>query len=407
MISRDLLIYYAGKAIPSLANLLIIILGVRWLGEAGYGSFNLIYNAALVATSFVIGWLQQSSLRFLPGQKDGGALLSKQYYGFGQWTALAAFLITSVFCFSYLQLYWIYALIAGTFAALWSLFTMHLTLLQSRFSAMSFALTESAYNLLIIAALFSLLSIDSQASSATFLIIFCSSALLTLIVAALRGRWSLHGMRIDPNVLKQAIKYGFPLTIWLFVSNLFNITDRFFISHYLGDSQTGIYASVYDLIYKLAALCCFPILLSKHPSIAAAWNNKAIENTMSIIRQSLCLQAIILVFMLLGGIFMGEWLIHTFLKIDVPNYYFISIPLILSSVIWQMALLIHKPLEMAHKSSQMIVFILLSLVMNCILNVILIPRYGMAAAGFTTLFSTLLYVTLTLIAARNILIKLR
>ena len=85
MISRDLLIYYAGKAIPSLANLLIIILGVRWLGEAGYGSFNLIYNAALVATSFVIGWLQQSSLRFLPGQKDGGALLSKQYYGFGQW----------------------------------------------------------------------------------------------------------------------------------------------------------------------------------------------------------------------------------------------------------------------------------------------------------------------------------
>jgi O-antigen/teichoic acid export membrane protein len=148
-------------------------------------------------------------------------------------------------------------------------------------------------------------------------------------------------------------------------------------------------------------------LLSKHPSIAAAWNNNAIENAMRIIRQSLRLQAIILVMMLLGGIFLGEWLIHTFLKIDVPNYYLISIPLILSSVIWQMALLIHKPLEMAHKSSHMIVFILLSLGSNCVLNMILIPRYGVVAAGFTTLFSTLLYVALTLVKARNILIKLR
>lgn len=407
MISRDLLIYYAGKAIPSLANLLIIILGVRWLGDAGYGSFNLIYNAALVATSLVMGWLQQSSLRFVPGQNDGGVWLSKQYYGFGQWTAIAAFLITSVFCFSYFQLHWLDSLTAGTFAALWSLFTVHLTLLQSRFSAKAFALTESAYNLLIVAVLFSLLSIGWQASSASFLIIFCSSALLTLIVAALRGRWSLHGMRIHPNVLKQAMKYGFPLTIWLFVSNLFNIADRYFISHYLGDAQTGIYASVYDLIYKLAALGCFPILLSKHPSIAAAWNNQAIENAMSIIRQSLRLQAIILVCMLLGGIFIGEWLIHTFLKIDVPNYYFISIPLILSSVIWQMALLIHKPLEMAHKSSHMIVFILLSLGVNCMLNMILIPRYGVVSAGFTTLFSTLLYVVLTIVAARKVLLKLQ
>ena len=407
MISRDLLIYYAGKAIPSLANLLIIVLGVRWLGEAGYGSFNLIYNAALVAASLVMGWLQQSSLRFVPGQEDGGTWLSKQYYGFGQWTAFAAFLITGIFCLTYFQLHWIDALTAGAFAALWTLFSVHLTLLQSRFSAMAFALTESAYNLLIVAALFTLLSLGSQASSASFLLIFCGAAFLTLVVAAIRGRWSIQGMRIHPQVLEQALKYGFPLTIWLLVSNLFNIADRYLINHYLDDTQTGMYASVYDLIYKLAALGCFPILLSKHPSIAAAWNNNAIENAMRIIRQSLRLQAIILVMMLLGGIFLGEWLIHTFLKIDVPNYYLISIPLILSSVIWQMALLIHKPLEMAHKSSHMIVFILLSLGSNCVLNMILIPRYGVVAAGFTTLFSTLLYVALTLVKARNILIKLR
>lgn len=407
MISRDLLIYYVGKAIPSLANLLIIVLGVRWLGEAGYGSFNLIYNAALVIASLSMGWLQQSSLRFVPGQELNELSLSKQYYGFGQWSALISFVLCSTFCFFYFQHKSTIALIAGVFAGLWSLLSVHLTLLQAQFSARSFALTESGYNLLILLSLATLIGLGLSASTSSFLLIFCIAVFITLCVSAMRGKWALQPMKVHSPILWQAIQFGFPLTIWLLVSNLFNVVDRYLISYYLDDTQTGMYASVYDLIYKLAALGCFPILLSKHPSIAAAWNNHAFEHAFNIIKQSLKLQALILVIMLLGGIFLGKWLILFFLNIEIPNYYILSIPLLISSVLWQMSLLIHKPLEMAHKSSTMIVFIVLSLALNCLLNILLIPQYGIVAAAYTTLASTLLYVALSMIYARKILKTIR
>jgi O-antigen/teichoic acid export membrane protein len=407
MINRDLLIYYAGKAFPSLANVLIIVLGIRWLGEAGYGAFNLIFNAALVIASFCMGWLQQSALRYVPGQPDGGKSLSSQYAGFGQWSALFALFMTGGFCLLYFKLSLLDALTAGLFAAVWTLLSVHLTLLQSRFAAMSFALTESAYNLLIVTILATMLTIGLSASPRIFFLIFCISASITLLVAAFRQRWSIQSMSIHPQTLKHAFQFGFPLTIWLLISNLFNIADRYMISYYLGDAQTGMYASVYDLIYKLAALGCFPILLSRHPSIAAAWNNNAIANVTRIIRQSLLLEVGVLIGMLLGGIFLGKWLIQYFLKIDVPDFYMLSIPLILSSVLWQMALLIHKPMEMTLKTFRMIVYIFFSLALNCLLNVIFIPRFGPVAASFTTLISTLVYICLTAFTSYKLLQKSR
>jgi O-antigen/teichoic acid export membrane protein len=164
-----------------------------------------------------------------------------------------------------------------------------------------------------------------------------------------------------------------------------------------------MYASVYDLIYKLAALGCFPILLSKHPAIVEAWNTHAIHDAVRIIKKSLFLEAFVLLFMLAGGILIGEWLIHALLEITVPDYYLISIPLIVSSVLWQMALLIHKPLEMKHKTARMITYILLSLALNFLLNVLFIPRFGVTASAFSTLISTFFYAGLSALTASKLI----
>ncbi|CAN5630168.1 N/A [soil metagenome] len=403
MINKDLLIYYSGKAIPSLANILIIVLGIRWLGESGYGSFNLIYNAALVAASLCMGWLQQSSLRFVSGQQNNE--LAEQYYTLGLWSSSISFLVTFIFCVVYFNLEITLALAAGLFSALWIILSVHLTLLQSKFSSLSFAITESSYNLLIVALLATLLYLGMSASILVFFLIFCSSILVTLIVSMLRGKWKFEIRKIPTSALQQALKFGFPLTVWLLIANLFNITDRYMISYYLGDVQTGVYSSVYDLIYKLAALGCFPILLSRHPAIAAAWNNKSFSEVIQLIRKSILLQTLVLGLMLTGGIFLGEWLIQFFLKIKIESYYLLSIPLILSSVLWQMAMLIQKPLEMSHKSLRMILNIVVCLLLNCTLNMIFIPRFGIIAASFTTLTSTLLYIFVSLFDARKILKK--
>jgi O-antigen/teichoic acid export membrane protein len=68
-----------------------------------------------------------------------------------------------------------------------------------------------------------------------------------------------------------------------------------------------------------------------------------------------------------------------------------------------MALLIHKPLEMKHKTARMITYILLSLALNFLLNVLFIPRFGVVASAFSTLISTIFYAGLSALTASKLI----
>jgi O-antigen/teichoic acid export membrane protein len=63
-LKQNMLVYFIGKIFPALSVLLVMYLGVKYLGEDGFGRYNLIYNTITVLISLLIGWIQQSMLRF-------------------------------------------------------------------------------------------------------------------------------------------------------------------------------------------------------------------------------------------------------------------------------------------------------------------------------------------------------
>ena len=77
---KDVLIYFAGKIIPALANLAIIILAVRFLGKAEYGKYSLVFYATMLLSTLTFGWIQQSILRFLSAYPGEQVLVINRFF---------------------------------------------------------------------------------------------------------------------------------------------------------------------------------------------------------------------------------------------------------------------------------------------------------------------------------------
>lgn len=67
------------------------------------------------------------------------------------------------------------------------------------------------------------------------------------------------------------------------------------------------------------------------------------------------------------------------------------LPLAAGGFLWQLALLIHKPLEILGKTKWMLAAVILSLTINIAGNFIFLPIYGVVTAAYTTIVASLVY----------------
>ena len=70
----------------------------------------------------------------------------------------------------------------------------------------------------------------------------------------------------------------------------------------------------------------------------------------------------------------------------------IMIPIFIGGFLWQLALVIHKPLEIEERTLIMVCCILLSLVTNLIGNIFFLPQFGILATAYTMIFSAIIYI---------------
>ncbi|MFZ4564005.1 MAG: hypothetical protein ACOYNU_11540, partial [Bacteroidales bacterium] len=64
---KEVLKYLAGRLIPALVSLALIVLAIRYLGPVEYGRYSLLLYMALLVITLDFHWVQVSILRFLGG----------------------------------------------------------------------------------------------------------------------------------------------------------------------------------------------------------------------------------------------------------------------------------------------------------------------------------------------------
>ncbi|MFZ4523425.1 MAG: oligosaccharide flippase family protein [Bacteroidales bacterium] len=394
---KDVLIYFAGKIIPAGVNLLIIILAVRFLGKTEYGKYSLVFYATMLLSTLTFGWIQQSILRFLSAYPNEQIVVVNKFYFLTIVSTLSAVVLGVFLCLFYFDLSWMNTLVVIVYIFMYNIFLFHLTLKQTTQKATRYAILEGTYNLFFIVVFLLLVLVFNQR---LFIVMFIAMVTGLLFTEFLRvtllpeGRVGLDSSKIyfEKGFSKKVFNFGFPITVWLFLSYFLNISDRFIIKEFTSYENVGTYAAIKDFIIKISTFTTVPILLAYHPMIVERWNTNRKKEAVKLIREGLlyCLLialAVLVVFMIFQDIFYTR-----ILHLQVIHQWLVSGTLIISAFLWQAAMLLHKPLELLLKPRLMLIGIIAALTVNVLGNMAFVPKFGYPASAVVSMASVLTYI---------------
>ncbi|HEY1678535.1 MAG TPA: lipopolysaccharide biosynthesis protein [Candidatus Sulfotelmatobacter sp.] len=407
---RDSLSYFGSKIVPGLMGLISVPIFIRLIGLDEYGRLAVIIPLLMAVAGAGSGWLAQGILRFHPLESDSpdahlafkravirGAMLSVIVTCFalcailaGLRYSIATCLVATAFCLSLLS------------------YTVLLSKLQAQLQPKSLLQREVVRS---IGALVIPVAIVLIAGSKQFEFVLLGQA-IAYTIAMLPGlrflpQITLEDTRPAPahafqseKIIRRLWTFGWAVGLWLLLSQLLPVIDRWAIQRFAGFASAGVYASLYEISIRSFSFMVFPLTQAAHPRIMRAWNEGRFTESYMIIRHSITSQFAIFVVALVGGAAFARPLTRIILGIDDPVAVRMVPVLVVGGFLWQLALLLHKPLEIAQRTTSMLAGLAGVVVFNIISCLFFIPRFGYSAASYILMFSAGLYIVFTLCVTR-------
>ncbi|WP_396178965.1 oligosaccharide flippase family protein, partial [Flavobacterium sp.] len=398
-------IYFLGLLSSGLISFITIPLIVKYYGVDGYGSFSLVQNVILVLISFGGGWLNQCVLRF------------NNYSTHFKFSIFQLFLITffpiSLLCFGILTLMDVGILIAtmGTVTMfLGSLVALSIVFYQSKFNARKSFYFDFVRIVVFVLMVLSFHFVLGELSSLLRLILSLFISYLLSFFFLLRIDFRFFKISIDlfikkvnrnyfASLFKQhhyLFQYGWPLALWFTISSLLNVSDRYIIGYYLTEKDLGTYSAIYDLLYKGITLLYAPILVAGFPIMTQKYNSGNKSDALRFLKKLIFFETIIFIVLLVAAYFLKSFFIIKIVGIAATEQSVdLVLPIVCGAFIWQLAMLVHKPLEFELKTKTMLLFSAVALAVNLVLNIVFIPIYGIVFASYSTVLCALVYLLLT------------
>ena len=406
-LAADSVRYAMSKAIPGVAGLASVLILVRLMGEGQYGRYAIVFVMVNAMRSFFTGWLGQSVLRYhsLYGKSRTFKLAMRA--GLVLSLTLGTGVVLVLSGVGFLAEEEMYS--AGTTAVIVlfyvfsSLYEFRLVLLQARIAPQTVVVIsaiQAVAGVLLPVAL--LLLVAPSYSIALLGIAFAN--LLALVIPVRSAAPLVRALQSKNSESWQAItgrmwRYGWALSFWYAAVMTLQLSDRYFIQHYIDFASVGAYSALYDVIMRGYSLLLFPITLAAHPRIMRLWNAGEEKQAMTVWKWATMAIAIPFIMVIVVAYPFQSQVVDAVLPDPVPAMTGLVLPLVAGGFIWQFALLAHKPLEVGGRTSWMLIFALVALSVNIVLNYALIPKFGLLVPAYTTVAAGMTYVILSLTTA--------
>jgi O-antigen/teichoic acid export membrane protein len=396
---KDSVTYYTSKIIPGLIGILIIPGILKLYGESVYGEYSLSISIVQTVSTFFSGWLGRTFMRFYTSQKDSG-------YFSGVYSRLLYLLLIPVVLICAAMLYAIKyshttVVIAVTCSVVFTVYSFNSLKFQTLLKSRSILYCEVIRSISFFSLVFILFFLFKDISEHKINLILLSSLISFAAGNILFKVLDREGkpktgretslLNIDSSMKSQLINYGLPLALWMIGAFALNISDRYVLKIYYDFETVGTYSSVYDTINKLITFLFTPLIVSIQPRLIKHFNEGNLKRARQIMIKSLYLELLLLLALLIFFIVFKRQIIFNYLGIKSSEALSLVYPILFGSFTWNLSMLIQKPLELGQRTKLMLWGVLAALSLNLILNFIFIPQYGMMAAAYTTLVSSIFY----------------
>ncbi|MFC2061050.1 oligosaccharide flippase family protein [Elusimicrobiota bacterium] len=203
---------------------------------------------------------------------------------------------------------------------------------------------------------------------------------------------------ISADLMKKSVIYGGPLVVSEFLAIILAFGDRFLIQLYMGPDAVGLYSAGYNLPDYIARIFIMPLSLAIQPAYMSIWANSNPEETKKFLSKTLNYCLLVLIPIIMGSIAVSRDII-TFLASSKYYSSYVIIPYVITGLIaYKLAynllgagLFIHKKTLLLSKLT------IIAGASNVVMNILLIPKFGIMGAAIATFFAYLFLAVFTVI----------
>jgi len=405
----DTFFYTLAKLIPGFLTLISISILIRILGAEQYGYWAICNAMMMFILSFCFGWIRQAILRFKSG--------SNKYIEFSRNKApvgainFGVILTLSIGITSLILLklvfnnHWItgsviiYLLLYIIFFGVFNVWGSYLQAWRQR---SEMVISESLKAILVtilsicLAIYWGVSGVLAGYAVGSFIAASCLGLFLKKDYALniIDVQTYKKPKQKDPDYWANWWEYGWPVSVWLSLLAFIPIVDRVLIQSYLGIVKSGVYAASYDIIARGYSLFLFPFTLAVHPRVMAATNTGDHKIVNQQINHAKIIALGIVLISLLGILLLYPIFFKYIVKVEPQTV----LPRIILALItlgsggWQIALLAHKPLEIANKTKLMVFGLVIALVVHISVQIVFLKSIGVLATAIALVLSSVTYI---------------
>lgn len=383
-VARHSLGYVIARGLPACINLLAMALYTRLLAPEDYGQYALVIAGVGLANMVLFQWLRLSVLRFLPAHEQRqDAFFSTVATGYLVLAAVAALMGLILFVLapdSFSR-----GLIVLGVCLLWvqAFYELNLgvTVIQ---------LAPARYGLLAIVKTLAATLIGAGLAWAGFGAKGLIAGLLIgmLVAVALRARvWAVLRARLVDRVLfRELAIYGLPLSATFVLGFIVSGSDRFLIGWFLGSGLTGLYAAGYDLASQSLGVALMVVNLAAYPLAVRALEQVGEDAAREQLSRNIVLLLAVAVPGTVALAILAPNIAELFLGADYRAAATKLIPWIALGALLAGIRSYHFDLsfQLGRRTVGQVWVTMTAAVVNIALNVLWIPRHGVAGAAWAT-----------------------
>ena len=391
---------------PAIIGFITVPIITHLFSPGDYGNYVLVRSTVSILT-IIVGWLSMSIIRFYPVY-ERDKQLQEFYCSVIKWLLVSVLILIVIFASILIlikdhlteQLYSL-MLIGLPIFIFSSIFTVLQHFLRAKRQVglySSFSVWKSVATLSIGIALVIRFGFGIEG-------LLWGSVLGIAIALPLLWKLALEKFTWKTNnslpVARVMAKYGFPLMVGNLAAWILSLSDRYILELYRGSQEVGIYSASYAISEKSILLLTSLFIMASRPIGMIIWEKEGREKSQEYLSKitryyiGFCLPAVV------GLSILARPVISI---LTVPEYYqgFRIIPLVALGGFFlglqqrfQLGLIFQK------RTNLIMMSILLSGLINLVLNIMLVPRYGYMAAALTTFVSYMVLLFLIIVISRR------
>ena len=405
---EDIIRYIPSAAIPSALGVVAVAAFTRLLPPEEYGYYTLVFTTVLFVHTFAFSWINQSVIRYF-----------ERFRGADQQTLFATLILTFGTLMILTALAW-YAVMQGIelqqerlrgllmlgppVVLIYSGGALLLSFERAARNSLKYSLLTTLNAILkLLTALLIIYGFNGRADALLLGIVAAGAIVFLPEWIRLTRRWPPLPSKFRMSILRGCASYGFPIVGMAVVNIVLSASDRYLIEYYLGSSDVGIYSAGYKITEAGVMLFVSLLMLASFPALVEAYEQTGVPRTKALMNDLLKVYLLLLIPVLVGLIMLSG----DFIKAVLGAPYVAAgrvVPWIAAGAFFMgLCQYYNKSFELKEKTPLLLILFTLAASANILLNMALIPRFGITGAALSTCLSYMLALVFSIVFGAGLL----